>query len=353
MTEIAGGSAASVQGPGNTAPPDQWSSIAAEREGDAESAGLPSSAPVSGRRLTALEAVSAGLMLLAALLQVIWIAAGRIDTPLTVRIFAFPQMDADYGGTILAMIVFSVLILGRHRRFGLRVTAVLGSSLVLSDFQDFRPSQIVGRTAPHPVFLFVVSLAIAGLAGLCAFAAVAAEWRAQPRVPAGRPSARRVRLLCLGAALALLVSGVGNSVLPWRLTSFAFGPIGGGHTTCCTLSQRTGPEQVSLFCALALMLGIVLLATLESSRMRSAAWLVAVTVVAVPVWLQYAADAVWPGQSAFGWDNMGLLRDGGVRVTLQPGYWLDIACRLIVLAVAVVRLRSHEGRTSDPYSEQR
>lgn len=289
-------------------------------------------------------------MLLAALLQVIWIAAGRFAIPLPVHVFAFPQMDADYGGTVLAMIVFSVLILRtRHRQSGLRLTAVLGSSLVLSDFQDFRPSQIFGHTALQPPLLFVVSLVIAGLAGLCAFVAVATEWRAQPRVPAGRASARRVRLLCFGAGSALLLCRICNAVLPWKSTSFAFGPVGGGHMTCCTLGQLTGPQQVSLFCVLVFGLGIVLLAALESSRVRSAAWLVAVAVIAVPVWLQYAANAVWPGQSTFGWGNAGPLPDGGLRITLQAGFWLDIACHLAVFALAVVRLR--DGRTSDPYGE--
>jgi len=202
----------------------------------------------------------------------------------------------------------------------------------------------------QPPLLFVVSLVIAGLAGLCAFVVVATEWRAQPRVQACRASARRVRLLCFGAGSALLVCGVCNAVLPRKSTSFAFGPAGGGHMTCCTLGQLTGPQQVSLFCVLAFGLDVVLLAALESSRVRSAAWLIAVAVIAVPVWLQYAANAVWRGKSTFGWGDAGPFTDGGLRFTLQAGFWLDIACHLAVYALAVVRLRG-EGRASDPYGE--
>ena len=334
MTNTAGGSASNER--------DQSAAIASGTDTDAASAAPPSREPGPGTPYKPVYAVIAGLLVLSVIGVVAWLCVGTSTAPNIVPLYRFPVRDAINGLRIIYSLVIAALILSRRRReFALALGAAFGFCAFSNELADLNPALYAGpQASPFQYLDAGAELCTLAASVLCALTL----WRR--RVPEKRPAPRGRRdldLLRRHRSLCLLVGifGVLPQVMGFVVDSVSIlvpgadEPIG-----CCDFTQLAGWSRVQVIGSAVVSVICVLIAVIDRSRVRSAAWLLGPALLGVVYVAGLLAEALLPTPLAAG---SGLGADEEPQVTLVAGFWLILLGTLVLLAAAVILPRLRYG----------
>ncbi|HET9169366.1 MAG TPA: hypothetical protein VFN97_08005 [Actinospica sp.] len=308
--------------------------------------GVAGPAVMEERGRNALTIAAATLLFVAAVVHVVGLFSARVSSATDPLAYDWPASLGEWIWYGVWFPVLGELVLSRRRReLGLGLTVALAVAWPANELVSFLPSYFEPHGKPGNVLPYDATLLLLMAAGVVAGIEL---WRGRRRNVGALPPALGMRLLCVIGGTAAAVAWFVGDWLDWSTDRISYVTVTGApvsrSTTCCHFTQLGAWGKAEVIDSLVVLVLFAVLAAFARSPKVSAGFLVGGVLFLGGQPVTTIVRALIPGPSMYGANRAAQLalglRDLDVSSTPLAGFWIASGGLVLLLVLAVLRLRS-------------